>query len=351
MASLLITTPACLLRHDVAAGRTFLLENTRPAYFGLSWFGGAERPFLSHSNLRPGDLTSVEHYLASEVGSISDGQSEHPLQLSAPHQILCLEHPYLAATNTGRNEVRIVNTIDWFSKRLYFDDVVWDRYDPSGNPGSHFNSLFFAESTLYVLAHNFEKGSYSVAIQWPEGYPLERTHYNAINLHNLWPRDRRCILSCASIAGGLIELTTMKTLWRSPRGDCYTRGLASFDGDIFIGSSQRKGANLFDDVGSLSGIWVIDGETFSTKGFITLGNFGVVLDLRIADAFDPSHPVGPLICGPELSGIPVEAFLEEPRLIGPVSPTRHQAIVCRQPGKVTASAPPNIGGQVPIALR
>jgi hypothetical protein len=317
MTNLLVTTPQALLRHEVESGKTFIVENSRPAYYGISWFSDQTYPLLSHANLMHGDFRSAEDYMRSEVGSVSIGSKEYALGLSAPHEILCIEYPYFAVTNTGRNSLVIINVIDWSFKQLRFDRVYWDRFDPSGVTGSHFNSLFFHDGRLHVLAHNFDKGGYSISLSWPDLRRLERTEYSALQLHNLWVCENERHLSCASAAGCLVDVLKNEVLWKCPDEDAYTRGLASYDDYLLVGSSPiRRGLDI-DDSDSPTLIWVIDKNKYTTEGYLNLGKCGVVVGIRVADRFDPSHPVGPISNISALAGCPVDEFLDKPCLLGP----------------------------------
>jgi hypothetical protein len=300
MTSLLITTPGYLLRYDLAEGRTYIIEDERPEYYGISWFAGDSNLVLSHSGLDNSALLDFEAYAHSEVGWLSHGDSECWRFLSQPHQILCVGDHQIVATNTGRNCITIVNRRDWSIRHFRFNAVLWDRLDSQRSIGNHFNSLFFRDDRLYVLAHNFSKGCFVEELEWETFQPTAITRYSATELHNLWIRDDGLKLSCFSPRGALIDLSTERIMWVSNDPDCYTRGMASSAENLFIGASEKslRGGRRSGQ----SGIWIIDTESFVTRGFISLGPFGAVHDVRVVDAVDACHQNGLLMLTSELQG-------------------------------------------------
>jgi len=291
MTSILIATAQALLRYDTETNQTFIVQDANPLYYGISWFPNSDRMYLSHSG-GSGNLASIEAYMRSEVGFISEsGQRTSPQLLSNPHQIRCLTPPFIAATNTGRNSIIILNSTDWSTRQIRFDDVHWDRFDPAGQ-GSHFNSVEFDGNKLYVLAHNFDAGSYELQITWPDLASVTRRSLPGQQLHNLWYRDNDTHISCDSPNGGLVELNTGRQLWRHDGQKFYTRGLASNGKHIFVGATEI--APRDEREFRISRIIVLDAESYRLEDMVELGPFGDVCEVRIIDEFDLCHPVGPL---------------------------------------------------------
>jgi hypothetical protein len=309
--NLLISTDRAILRYDTNTRETFIVDDSRPIYYGISWFGGDDRLFLTHSG--PASFGSAEGYMRSEVGTITDGFGSSGPIVSNPHQICCLEKPYLAAANTGRNSLAIINTDDWSVRQHRFDDVFWDRFDPAGQ-GSHYNSVTFDGKRLYILAHNFDAGSYELSLEWPELDKIERRALPGRQMHNLWRAKPGQTLVCHSPDGTLVDVDSGVAVWRAPEGKYYTRGLASTDGHIYIGCSQfapRGERQLMP-----SRIFVVEVDTYATVDEVSLGTFGGVNEIRVLDAPDHCHPVGPRAINSIVRGSPATDYL--PKTVPPV---------------------------------
>jgi hypothetical protein len=162
MTNLLITTPRFLLRHNLESARTFVVEDSRPEYYGISWFPGGKDIVLSHSGVDNASLLDLQAYAQSEVGWISHGRDRSWPFLSQPHQLLCIDKQHIVATNTGRNCVAIIDSRNWSIRNLRFNDVLWDRLNRERPIGNHFNSLDYRNDRLYVLARSFIE-----EIEWP----------------------------------------------------------------------------------------------------------------------------------------------------------------------------------------
>jgi hypothetical protein len=233
------------------------------------------------------------------AGSRTAMTDHGPFYLS--HISCCVsKNRHIAVTNTGRNCVTIVDCSNWSIRNLRFNDVLWDRLDREGAIGNHFNSLDYRNGRLYVLAHNFGKGSFIEEIDWPALQPVRRINVEATELHNLWVREDGLILSCSSMRGSLIELTSNKILWSSHDYNCITRGLACMKDALFVGVSQHAPAE--DRRFCHGGIWILDPETWQSRDYIGLGRIGAVHDVRILDEPDFCHPNGTLSLTSELVG-------------------------------------------------
>jgi hypothetical protein len=151
-----------------------------------------------------------------------------------------------------------------------------------------------------VLAHNFGKHSFIEEIDWPTLQRVRSINFEATELHNLWIHDDGEILSCDSMRGSLIELTSGRTLWSSNDSNRIARGLACMEDALFVGASDYAPAE--DRRFSHGGIWVVDPQTWETREYIALGRVGAIHEVRILDKPDFCHPNGTLSLTSELEG-------------------------------------------------
>ena len=307
MTNLLISTPKFLLRHNLESGRTFVVENSRPEYYGISWFQGGKNIVLSYSGVDNASLVDLQAYAHSEVGWLSHGRHASWPFLSQPHQLLCIEDRHIAVTNTGRNCVTIVDRGNWSIRNVRFNDILWDRLDRERPVGSHFNSLDYRNGRLCVLAHNFGKNSFMEEIDWPTLKRVRSINFEATELHNLWVREDGRILSCDSMRGSLIELTSGEILWSANKANCLVRGMACMKDALFVGASDCAPAE--DRSFSHGGIWVLHPRTWETRDYIALGRVGAIHEIRILDAPDFCHPNGTLRLTSELEGAELSELL------------------------------------------
>lgn len=311
MPQLLVTTSSYVLRYCTETRTTFIVESNRPGYYGVSWFSGGSFPFFSHAGYAIGnDPVSSEDYMLSEVGFLSNGDRCSNAFLSVPHQIRCVEDNVIAVANTGRNCLSLVNAQDWSVRQVRFSDVLWDRMgaDQSGN---HYNSIEYKNGRLFVVAHNFSKGSFTVELEWPSLRVIEISQYQVSSIHNLWVRDDEIWIACDSMRNGLIDLKTERMLWQTDHWS-FTRGLAANSRDIYVGSSENAPRHLRQY--SETGIWVIDAGTMKTRDYHWLGQFGGVHEVRLIDEFDLCHSVGPITLPPNLLGLLVTDYFRTTRL-------------------------------------
>lgn len=312
MPNLLVTTPDYLLRYDLDTRQTFVVDTGRPEYYGISWRVGAGEVYLSHSGIDNNALRSTEDYASSELGYVSMGRANSWQFLSQPHQILCVEQDRVIATNTGRNCVTVADTDDWSIRHHRFDEVLWDRLGEADRSGSHFNSVFARDGLLYVVAHNFEKGSFTLKLEWPGLRLIETMQYRVSGIHNLWVRDDGMILSCDSMGHGLVSLGDHRRVWDCCDPACLTRGLAATTDRLYVGASMN-GARA-DRRSGETGLWVVDAGGFATLDYHSLGRFGGVHEVRLLDMFDLCHPQGPVPMSPHLAGTPANLFASRRKL-------------------------------------
>jgi hypothetical protein len=206
--------------------------------------------------------------------------------LSDPHQILC-EGDYVLITNTGRNCLTVVRRADLFYRHVWFDEARWDCKGPDRPVGKHLNSVQVVGDRLYVLAHNFERGSLIAELTWP-GLELVQWHpTRAYQAHNLWAQPGGEILTCNTIDGSVIEAVSGRVLWRSRTPTLLTRGLACSGNYIFVGMSTF--AKRQDRTRTDGGVWVLDRDTWKEIDFLPLPASGNVREIRIVDHPDECH--------------------------------------------------------------
>jgi hypothetical protein len=313
MPQLLVTTPSHVLRYCTDSRATFIIETDRHEYYGASWFRGDSSLYLSHSGLVDHNhVVSPEEYMLSEVGYLSSGDRTSEPFLSAPHQIRCIEDGIIAATNTGRNCLSLVNARDWSIRQIRLSEILWDRFGASDRSGKHYNSIEYKNGRLFLVAHNFDKGSFTVELEWPSLRLIEISQHQTSGIHNLWIRDDGVWLACDSMKNGLIDLKTGKTLWQTDTWS-FTRGLAATTRDTYVGSSKIAPRELRGH--SETGVWVIDAGTMKTRDYHWLGHFGGVHEVRLIDELDLCHAVGALSLSPDNSGVLASEYWRDKRLI------------------------------------
>jgi hypothetical protein len=295
----LVTTPRFVLLVNLVSRQVTVLEEGRQEYYGATWRPDGEQLILSHSGLENESLVDLASYARSEVGWISEGDAHSGRFLSQPHQILCAPDGRVICTNTGRNSLVVIDSErpGYFQEaRLHSDR--WDRLEPQAATGLHLNSVFLRDNTLTVLAHGFEHGSQLITLDYPS---LERRESvvipGATGMHNycVTARDER--ISCVSSRGMLIDPHSLHVHWRSGSAG-YLRGLAVGGGRVLVGNSPQAGRHLRSS--AVSGLWVIDRESWRAIDYIVLGPYGVVNDVRLIDVADEAHHGHPFRGGPTL---------------------------------------------------
>jgi hypothetical protein len=141
------------------------------------------------------------------------------------------------------------------------------------------------------VAHNFNRGSYILELDWPTIEEKERRRVrDATGIHNLWIDETGRFIARDSNNGSLIDANTSETLWYGRSGG-YTRGLAATDEAILVGHSEisPRASRRFSE----TGLWVLD-RNFRMLDYQYLGHFGAVQDIRIVDVPDLCHHGKPL---------------------------------------------------------
>jgi glycosyltransferase involved in cell wall biosynthesis len=258
----------------------------RPAcmLYGISWFPDGTDLCVGHCGFT-NDPRTAEEWLDSERGWIDVGARRTDPILSAPHQIHCTNDAILVS-NTGRNCLTVFRRDHLYYRHHWFDEVRWDRC-VTREEGSHFNSVVVRGSRAYLLAHNFERGSYLLVLRWPELEVLERIPCAAKWAHNIWVQDDGRIIVCDSRYSRLVEIRTGECVWASGAPTAILRGLACRDRHVFVGhsalveASQRPYAD--------GGIYVLDRHDWSTLDYIALPAVGQVRELRVLEGDECHH--------------------------------------------------------------
>lgn len=345
----LVTTPGYIICHDINSAKSEILESGRGNYYGITWDPMRSEIALTHSGIDEQSLVDLATYATSEAGYLTiDGQPTWNF-LSAPHQILWVDD-VIVITNTGRNALTKLNPRDHSIIQYRYDPALWDRLSLASFDGAHFNSLYKKGNTLYVVAHNHDKGSYILELEWPMLKEKGRKRIRgATGVHNLWIDDTGRFIVCDSNNGTLIDANASEILWNSGSG-CYTRGLAATDEIILVGHSENSVRT--NRRYSETGIWILDQRDFRALQYHYLGHYGAVQDIRIVDVPDLCHHGKPLsmdaldvlrvrssqVAKTRLAGIRVvESFVETWRIIsgkadmtelGTVAPSDDGLLIC-----------------------
>jgi len=282
---ILVATPGFIISHDTSSAKSEIVESGRGNYYGITWSPTGSEVVLSHSGVDGQSLVDLESYATSERGYLTLGGQATWQFLSAPHQVLWVDDT-IVVTNTGRNALTKVNPRDHSIIQHRYDDSLWDRLSSTSFDGAHLNSIYHSGDTLYVVAHNFNKGSYILELDWPT---LEekgrRPVHSATGIHNLWIDETGRFITCDSNNGTLIDVDNADVLW-SNQQQGFTRGLAAADQTVLVGHSEKS--RRADRRSSETGLWILD-RSFRTLDYQYLGHFGAVQEVRIVDAPDLCH--------------------------------------------------------------
>jgi hypothetical protein len=288
---ILVSTPGFVICHNTSSGNSEILESGRGNYYGITWSPAGLEVVLSHSGVDEQSLVDLASYAISEQGYLTIGGHSTWQFLSAPHQILWIDD-MIVVTNTGRNALAKVNPRDHSIVQYRYDTVIWDRLSSTSHDGAHLNSLYRNGDTLYAVAHNFNKGSYILELDWPTLKEKRRRPVrNATGIHNLWIDETGRFITCDSNNGTLIDADNADVLWSSNQRQSYARGLAATDEIILVGHSDRSART--DRRSSETGLWLLNRD-FRTLDYQYLGHFGAVQEVRIIDAPDLCHHGKPL---------------------------------------------------------
>ncbi len=261
-----------------------MLEAARREYYGISWTSQSSLT-LSHSGVSNAQILDFKDYAESEKGGISIGLESISDVLSCPHQILCIGDR-IVATNTGRNCLTVFRTDDFFFRHFWFDPLKWDK-SSDGRIGSHFNSVFHKDGSLYLLALNPNLPSYILKLSWPSLDIVERIDTTASGAHNIWVTDEDEVIICNSLNASIEEVRSGSVLWQSDELNVMTRGLACAGDLVFAGCSTK--GDRTERTETHGGLWVLDKRTWRLLDFISMPFSGNIHEIRILDAPDECH--------------------------------------------------------------
>lgn len=320
--NLLVSTSCGVVRFkDSPRSLYSVLPQSRETY-GISWTPNGEHLLVACTSGRGHALSfdDLAGYARSEVGTVVCNGAHSPECLSAPHQLHCVDNTYVLVANSGRNAIAKMRLDDWCMSLHRVDTVYWDRFDPTGMPGLHLNSVYHNHNTVYAVAHNFQRGSRVYALSWPQLEVRNTWHYAVGGMHNVSVLDNR-LLTCDSLNGCLVDALTGETVW-SNGGTGMTRGLAASQNRIYVGSSAF--ASRETRANTSGGIWVLDRSTFSPLEYIVLSELGGVNEVRIADGGDACHHGEALVHVPQGSPLPTPDVLPPDALIDSATQDLHR---------------------------
>ncbi len=288
----LVSTAQHLLHLDVDTRVVTVLHSAEPEYYGITWKPGSDALVLSHSGVDNATLLSLEAYARSEQGWLSFPGGRTERFLSAPHQIVWCSDNRVVTTNTGRNRLVAIDVErPGHYQEAGISEGRWDRLALEGPFGDHLNSVFEKDGRLYAIAHGHSGGSHLAVFSYPD---MQLVSAEAVpgrtGLHNIFV-DGDLRLSCHSEAASLVDINSQTILWEAGT-PIYTRGLAVTDKFVLVGESAKTGRDLRRS--SLSGLWLIDRQTWRTVDYFALGPYGAVHEVRVVDEPDHAHHGVPL---------------------------------------------------------
>jgi hypothetical protein len=267
---LLISTPLHLLLLDPVSEQYSILRSGDGYYFGITFKEGTV--ILTHS----GGYLQYFRPHAKPWMTISN--------LGQPHQVEWVDENILVA-NTGRNCISVFDSEGLFCKDVYLNSIRWDDKDRN-REGNHFNSIHREGDRIYVVAHNYKRPSEVWTLSWPELKVIEQKVTGAGWAHNVWIGEKGMVI-CDSKNGGLHEVLSGKTIWKSEDQPVMTRGLAVSNDHIFVGRSlynERKDRYWKD-----GGVWVLNRKTLQVVKTIPLPGVGDVQEIRLVGSPDACH--------------------------------------------------------------
>jgi hypothetical protein len=291
--TMLVSTSRGIVRYDERTrSLQSVLPNIRETY-GISWTPDGTKLVVACTSGGSDHALSFDDlagYARSEVGTLVCNGTSSPGCLSAPHQIACIDGTYTLVANSGRNAIAKMRLDDWCVSMHRVDDVYWDRFDPSGKPGLHLNSVYYKDGVAYAVAHNFHRGSRVFALSWPSLAVVQSWHFSVGGMHNVALLDGR-LLVCDSLNGCVVDALTGATVWANGATG-MTRGLAASEDRLYIGCSAY--ADRDSRANSSGGIWVLDRATFEPIEYVVLSELGGVNEIRLTNGGDSCHHGFPL---------------------------------------------------------
>jgi hypothetical protein len=259
-------------------------------FFGLSWTPDGKELILGHDPGQP-DVGAVDEIdmLKRETGRLSIGDQYVALKLASPHQLTATPDGRVLIANTGRNALTVWQPNGTF-RHVWLDGREWDRYSAVGEEGSHFNSVFWRDDRIWILAHNHSRGSYALEVEDGTFEVIQRIDTAYRGCHNLWVTGDD-VFTLASFTGELGSMKTGEVVWSSGDGTSLVRGLAVGKDHILIGDTDR--ASRIDRNLAGGGVYIVDRSTMRTIDFIDFGNNGGTSEVRLLGEADECHNLPP----------------------------------------------------------
>ncbi|HEX7645394.1 MAG TPA: methyltransferase domain-containing protein [Burkholderiaceae bacterium] len=265
---LLVTTSQSLLLVDTGSGSYTALDRGRGLYYGIAEADG--KLFVASRQRAVSSDTERE----SERGQIL--VFDRNLQ---PLGLLTAPFP-----------LRDLHEIAWHKGKLYascshdnmvaiYDGANWEQWFPLGGsladgvgPGdiNHFNSFFFEDGRIWVLAHN-RGPSELLAFSLETRELVERVDLGN-SAHNIW-REKGKLFTCSSIDGRIIsEDGFVLETGGFPRGVAFAPGLRC----VGISAMAERKARDFT-----TGKLALYDEAWRLQKEIVLQDEGLVLDVQL----------------------------------------------------------------------
>ncbi|MFN4260121.1 MAG: hypothetical protein ACK4RK_12565 [Gemmataceae bacterium] len=167
----------------------------------------------------------------------------------------------------------------------------WQHPAPPEHPEDrfHFNSLFFTEDRLFVLAHNWDEGSFVLELSHagPEtalAMPRVARMYPHLgrNSHDVyWDGERLLVLD----SGGCRVLTSdgqAGVFGSTETRGGFLRGLAVDDRFLYVGQGSFSDARA-DRMNGASWLVILERPTLRPLAMLDVGPFGNTCDLLLLD--------------------------------------------------------------------
>ena len=267
---LLICTPLHIFVFDPATSQITTLRSGDGYYYGITFKDGTI--VTTHSG---GYLQYFNSHARSWLTTN---------QLVQPHQAEWVDGNILVA-NTGMNCLSIFNADGLFCRNVFLNSIHWDDKNKN-RKGNHFNSVHRVADQIYLVAHNYERPSVVWILSWPELEIIGQNATRAGWAHNIWIGEWGTVI-CDSKNGGLHEVLSGKTIWKTKERTLMTRGLAVSEDYVFVGRSlcsENKDRYWKD-----GGIWILDRKSFQLVDTIIFPGIGDVREIRLVGVQDACH--------------------------------------------------------------
>lgn len=295
---LLQSTFTCLL--EVTLSADLRLEQVRKideghgVYFGLSRM--RDRVYAVARNTDVNGQAVDPNYPPSTLISIPERKHWAIPDTRGLHQIRCHDglvwlmscrDPELVAFDPKRSSViGAISLTPLVPRELQHPippEHPTDRY--------HFNSLYFTEDRLYVLAHNWGHGSFALELDYPgldeflRRPRVIRTHTGLGNhAHDIYVERNRLHVLDSGNGRLLIADEQERPASTKDQKQSFARGLAVNGEHFFIGHGSF--AKREDRVTGPTQISVLDRQTLDVLAVVDVGSFGNPCDLLIVSERD-----------------------------------------------------------------